>query len=142
MDLVNKVTFAYDSIEEAFPPCDPGVEPFGSRLLVQIRTPKKKTAGGIILMAGGDAQETEFWSSQVAIVRAVGPLAFRNRNSMEPWPEGSWCEVGDFVRTPKFGGDRFTVKVDDETEALIVVFNDLDIIGKITGDPTLLKTYI
>lgn len=142
MDLVNKVTFAYDSIEEAFPPCDPGVQPFGSRLLVQIRTPKKKTAGGIILMAGGDAQETEFWSSQVAIVRSIGPLAFRNRNTMEPWPEGSWCEVGDFVRVPKFGGDRWTVTIDEETEALIVVFNDLDIIGKITGDPTTLKTYI
>ncbi len=142
MDLVNKVTFAYDSIEEAFPPCDPGIEPFGSRLLVQIRTPKKKTAGGIILMAGGDAQETEFWAAQVAIVRAVGPLAFHNRNTLELWPEGSWCAVGDFVRVPKFGGDRFTVKIDDETEALIVVFNDLDIIGKITGDPTKLKTYI
>ena len=142
MDLVNKISFAYDNIEEAFPPCDPGVEPFGSRLLVQIRTPKRKTAGGIVLVTGGDAQETEFWSSQVALVRSVGPLAFRNRTTMEPWPEGSWCQTGDFVRVPKFGGDRWTVKIDDEIDALIVVFNDLDIIGKITGDPTKLKTYI
>ena len=28
---------------EAFPVVDPGVEPYGSRVLVQIRTPKKKS---------------------------------------------------------------------------------------------------
>jgi hypothetical protein len=39
-ELANKVEFGYDNEDEAFPPCDPGVQPFGSRVLVQIRTPK------------------------------------------------------------------------------------------------------
>ena len=146
MDLMNRVTFSYDDIDQAFPPCDPGVEPFGSRVLVQVRTPMRKTAGGIMLVRGGDTEETEYWSVQVAKVLAVGPLAFKNRTTREPWPEGAWCEPGDFVRTPKFGGDRWTVKVkigtEDETEALIVIYNDLDLIGDVTGDPTKIKAFI
>ena len=74
---------------------------------------------------------------------AIGPVAFKNRNTMEPWPEGAWASPGDFVRVPKHGGDRWTVKVpDSEYEALFVVFNDLDITGKITGDPLAIKAFI
>lgn len=140
MDYENKVEFDYGSLEEAFPTCDPGVEPFGSRVMVQIRTPKKATKGGIILL--DDARETEGWNTQTAKVIAVGPLAFRNRTSMELWPEGTWCAPGDFVRVPKYGGDRWTVKVEGGDDALIVIFDDLNIVGKITGDPTKVKAFL
>jgi co-chaperonin GroES (HSP10) len=137
--VLNKVKFDYSGIDEAFPPVDPGVEPFGSRVVVQIRTAKSKTAGGIILP--DDVQETERWNTQAAKVVAVGSLAFHNRNTMQPWPEGSWCEVGDFVRAPKYGGDRWSVEVNG-TEVLFVMFNDLDLLGRITGDPLSMKAYI
>jgi co-chaperonin GroES (HSP10) len=80
-------------LEEAFPVADPGVQPFGSRVLVQIRNPQEKTTGGIILST--DTKETEKWNTQAAKVISIGPLAFRNRNTMEHWPEGNWCEAGD-----------------------------------------------
>ena len=48
-DIVNNVSFTYDSMNEAFPEVDPGVQPFGSRILVQVRSAKTKTKGGIIL---------------------------------------------------------------------------------------------
>lgn len=137
--VLNKVKFDYSGLDEAFPPVDPGVEPFGSRVIVQIRTAKSKTAGGIILPE--DTQETERWNTQVAKVIAVGSLAFHNRNTMQPWPEGSWCEVGDFVRAPKYGGDRWSVEADGK-EVLFVMFNDLDLLGRITGDPLSMKAYI
>jgi co-chaperonin GroES (HSP10) len=137
--VLNKVKFDYSGIDEAFPPVDPGVEPFGSRVIVQIRTAKSKTAGGIILPE--DVQETERWNTQVAKVVAVGSLAFHNRNTMQPWPEGSWCEVGDFVRAPKYGGDKWSVEVNG-IEVLFVMFNDLDLLGRITGDPLSMKAYI
>jgi co-chaperonin GroES (HSP10) len=140
LDYENKVEFDYGSIDEAFPACDPGVEPFGSRVMVQIRTPKKATKGGIILL--DDARETEGWNTQTAKVIAVGPLAFRNRNTMEFWPEGAWVQPGDFVRVPKYGGDRWTVKIDGADDALIVIFDDLNIVGKITGDPTKVKAFL
>lgn len=140
MELVNKIEYHYDSLDDAFPACDPGVHPFGSRVLVQIRTPKKKTKGGILLVE--DARETEIYNTQVAKVLAVGSLAFRNRNTMEPWPEGSWCEPGDFVRVPRYGGDRWTVKTESGEDALVVIFNDLDLVGRVTGDPTAIKAFL
>ena len=140
-ELANKVEFSYADVDEAFPPCDPGVVPFGSRVLVQVRSPKTKTKGGIILTA--ETRETDAWNTQVAKVLSVGDLAFKNRNTQEPWPEGSWCQPGDFVRVPKYGGDRWTVKTDDgEGEALVVIFNDLDLIGRVTGDPLAVKAFI
>jgi co-chaperonin GroES (HSP10) len=139
-EIANKISFAYDSIDEAFPTCDPGVTPFGSRVLVQIRTPKKKTAGGIVLV--GETRETEHYNTQVAKVLAVGSLAFKNRNTMESWPEGSWCAPGDFVRVPRYGGDRWTVKTPDGDEAIVVIFNDLDLVGKVTGNPLAIKAFL
>jgi co-chaperonin GroES (HSP10) len=139
-EIGNKISFGYDSLDEAFPACDPGVVPFGSRVLVQVRTPKAKTSGGIILTK--DVQETEAWNTQVAKIISVGTLAFKNRNTMEPWPEGSWCEVGDFVRVPRYGGDKWTVKTEGGDEAIVVIFNDLDLVGKVVGDPLAIKAFL
>jgi co-chaperonin GroES (HSP10) len=139
-EISNKIDFGYDTLDEAFPPCDPGVVPFGSRVLCQIRTPKSKTKGGIILTS--DVRETEHYNTQVAKVIGVGSLAFKNRNTMEAWPEGSWCEVGDFVRIPRYGGDRWSVKTNDGEEAIVVIFNDLDLVGRVTGDPLAIKAFL
>jgi co-chaperonin GroES (HSP10) len=139
--IANKVAFDYGSLEEAFPACDPQFEPGGSRILVQFRTPKKKTKGGIILT--DDVRQTEHYNTQVAKVLAVGPLAFHNREKMTPWPEGAWCVVGDFVRMPKYGGDRWTVPTLDGTdEAVLALFDDLNILGRVTGDPLAVKAFI
>lgn len=137
---MNKVEFAYDGEADAFPDIDPGVRPFGSRVLLQIRRAKTKTKGGIIL--AGETRDTETWNTQVAKVRALGPLAFHNRNTMEPWPEGSWVKIGSYVRAPKYGGDRWSVRVGDGEEILFVLFNDLDLLGEITGDPLAMKSFL
>ena len=124
-----------EELKEAFPEIDPGIKPLGSRILVQIKTVAQKTKGGIILST--DDRSTEKWNTQVGKVVAMGPVAFHNRNTLEPWPEGQWCKVGDFVRVAKYGGDRFEVG-----EALFCVFNDLDIIGKVTGDPLKVRAFL
>lgn len=129
-----------DALAEAFPAVNAGIQPFGSRVLIQIRTPKKISKGGIILDFG--SQDTEKWNTQVGKVVAVGPLAFCNRNTMEPWPEGSWCENGDYVRVAKYGGDRWEVPLGNGENAMFVIFNDLDIIGRVTGDPLAIKAFI
>lgn len=134
------IKISEDALEAAFPAADPGIQPFGSRVLVQIRNPKQKTSGGILIDLG--SQETEKWNTQVARVISVGPLAFKNRDSMAPWPEGDWCKAGDFVRVPKYGGDRWEVDLNDKGVALFVIFNDLDIVGKVTTDPTKIRAFI
>lgn len=129
-----------DAFAEAFPAVDAGIQPFGSRILVQIRTPKRKSSGGIIIDTG--SRDTEKWNTQVAKVVALGPLAFKNRDSMQSWPEGDWCKAGDFVRVAKYGGDRWEVPMADGESAMFVIFNDLDIIGKVTGDPLAIRAFI
>ena len=129
-----------DALVEAFPAVDAGVRPFGSRVLVQIRTPRKISKGGIILDVG--TQDTEKWNTQVAKVITVGPLAFKNRTTMEPWPEGAWCKPDDYVRVAKYGGDRWEVPLPSGESALFVIFNDLDIIGSVLGDPLTIRAFI
>jgi len=128
----------------AFPSVDPGAKPLGGRILVQLRRTKKKTSNsGIILVE--ETKQTEKWENMVAKVIFVGPLAFKHRDTMQSWPEGSWCEPGDFIRVPKWGGDRWEVVVPDQDEedpALFAVFNDHEMIAKVTGDPLTMKAYL
>ena len=129
-------------LTSAFPAVDPGAKPLGARILVQLRRTKKKaTSAGIILVE--ETREAEKWNNMVAKVIEIGPLAFKKRDTMEPWPEGSWCEVGDYLRVPKWGGDRWEVDVPGEEEpALFMVLNDHEVIAKITGNPLEMKALV
>lgn len=133
-------TTSENALVEAFPAVNAGIQPFGSRVLVQIRTPKRKSSGGIIIDTG--SRDTEKWNTQVAKVISLGPLAFKNRTTMEAWPEGDWCKVGDYVRVAKYGGDRWEVPMENGESAMFVIFNDLDIIGQVTGDPLAVRAFI
>ena len=129
----------------AFPSVDPGALPLGGRILVQLRRTKKKaTSAGIILVE--ETKETEKWQNMVAKVLAIGPIAFKHRDTMQPWPEGTWCEVGDYIRVPKWGGDRWEVAVPNEDpledKALFMVLNDHEVIAKLTGDPLAMKAFL
>ncbi len=119
-----------------FPDIDPGQQPLGNRILVQLRRVKKTTSSGIILSE--ETRDHERYNTQIAKVLTFGPLAFKRWDTMEGWPEGTWVEKGDFVRVPKYGGDRFEVNVPGEQEAVVfMLLNDRDLIAKVTGDPNL-----
>jgi len=140
-------TQAFDDAELAwaFPSVSPGAKPLGGRILVQLRRAKKKaTKSGILLVA--ETKEAEKWQNMAARVVEIGPLAFRKRDTMEPWPEGSWCEVGDYIRVPKWGGDRWEVKVpgedDLEDPALFMILNDHEVIAKVTCHPLDMKAFV
>ena len=128
----------------AFPDVTNNCEPFGSRILLQLRVPKRKTASGLIIPI--DSRDTENDITQVGMIRAVGPLAFCNRKTRQPWPEGMWAKPGDFVRCAKYGGDRWTVDhrgTDGEIEKVhFVIFNDLDLIGRWNADPLSMVAYV
>jgi co-chaperonin GroES (HSP10) len=126
-------------LDMAFPKADPGITPLGSRVLVQIRTPETKTRGGIILTEGD--KDTQMWNTQIAKVISVGALAFHNRNTAELWPEGAWCKPGDYVRAPRYGGDRWTCPTEDGGKAYYVLLNDLDVLGIVTSDPLAIKAF-
>jgi co-chaperonin GroES (HSP10) len=134
-------SYAYKTLQQAFPEIESGLKPFGNRVLVQIRTPMYETKGGIVIVE--EARETDKWNAQVAKVIALGPVCFKNRDTLEPWPEGDWVKPGMFVRVPKYGGDRWEVPIPGKNEhALFVLYNDLDVGGEITGDPLDVVAYI
>jgi co-chaperonin GroES (HSP10) len=128
----------------AFPVVSAGQKPFGGRVVVQLRRIKKTTASKIILVS--ETKETEKWQNMIGRVVEIGPLAFKNRETMESWPEGSWAQVGDYVRVPKWGGDRWERAVPseegNEDPVLFMTINDHELIAKVTDDPLSFKAYV
>jgi len=107
------------SEEECFPPIDTGIEVAGDRVLVQLRREKSTSKGGIILV--DETRQTLRFNETVAKVIQIGPLAYKSPEDLSPWPEGNWCNVGDLVRTIKYGGDRFVVQPDDEGSPVVFI---------------------
>ena len=134
---------ATTELDWMFPTVDCGHMPLGTRVVVQLRGTKKKSAGGLILV--DETKETEKWNTQVAKVVLLGSLAYRNRETREFWPEGAWVKIGDFVRIPRWGGDRWEVMIPGRPKdepALFVTFNDHELISRVTGDPLAIKAFI
>lgn len=129
------------SISEMFPDIDPEFKPFGHRVIVQVRRIVAKTSGGIYLPK--ETKETEAYNGQVGKLIAAGPLAFKNRTTGEPWPEGLWAKVGDFVKISRWGGDRWSVDMNDGLEPIMLaVLSDADLIGAYTGDVLKVRSHL
>lgn len=137
--MLSNVEYNYEGLDEAFPDVDPLITPVGARILVQFRLAKTRTKSGIILT--NDQRETEMYNTQIAKVIALGPLAFKNRTTLEAWPEGAWCNAGEYVRMPKYGGDRWAVDYGDE-QILFAEFNDSDVLGRVHGNPLAVRAYL
>ena len=115
---------------ECFPNVDPGTEILGDRVLVQLRREKTTSKGGIILV--DETKQTLRFNETVAKVVEIGPLAYKSPETLQPWPEGQWVQVGDLVRTIKYGGDRFVVQPDDEGAPVVfITLKATEVISKI-----------
>ena len=120
-------------LEEAFPQVNPGVYPKGARVVIQLRTVRTKTQSGIVLV--DDTKQFNKANTQLGKVVFLGPIAYCNRETGQRWPEGVWVKPGDFVRVPKYGGDRFERKIPgtDDT-AIFCIFSDHEIIAQVDPD--------
>lgn len=127
----------------AFPNVSPGQRPYGGRVIVQLlRT--ADTVSDIIHIVK-ETKENEKWNNQVGKLIAIGPLAFKNRDTMEPWAEGAWASIGDYVRVPRWGGDRWERLAPGEKEGnpvLFAMFNDHELIAEVTDDPLSFNTFL
>jgi co-chaperonin GroES (HSP10) len=145
LSKVKRQTILVQTLEQAFPNVDPQHEPFGTLILLQIKNAPTQTASGLVL--NPTTTETEFDNTRVAKVLKLGGGAFKNRTTLERWPEGDWVKPGDYVRIGLYGGDRWRVHYDtiqvrglDGTrdEKLFTEFaliEDLNLKAMITGDP-------
>lgn len=117
-------------LKDSFPEINPGVKPLGGRVLVQLRTTRSRTSGGLILAS--ETREFNNQISQMARVVALGPLAYRGKSDGKAWPEGTWADVGDYVRVPKFGGDRFERSIPGKDDkAIFAIYLDHEIVSKV-----------
>jgi len=127
----------------AFPEADPPYLPLGKMIVVQLRTPGdfKILPNGQKFYFTDETQAVEKFNVQTGLVRMLGPVAYKNRLTLGDFPEGAWCKPGDFVRVPKYGGDRVAVptKDDPKREAMFLIVNDIDVIGLVNGDPLAIK---
>jgi co-chaperonin GroES (HSP10) len=135
------------SMEEAFPNVEPGKRPCGGRVTVQLRRVKKKTKSGIILVEETKADEK--WETTVAKMIQHGPLAYRHRDTMQPWPEGTWVDVGKFCDVPRWGGSRWERPIPGKFDEMgnqeyvtFATFNDAEIIHELTDDPLSYRAFI
>ena len=132
-----------EDLNWAFPEVDSGMTPFGGRVIVQLRRIKKKT-GRIILVE--ETKENEKWNNMIGKIVSIGSLAFKNRDTMNEWPEGAWAKIGDYVRVPKWGGDRWEIKdptsSENEDPVLFMTLNDHELIARVTSNPLSFKAYV
>lgn len=128
-------------VAQHFPEVDPGVKPCGAKILVQLRTIKAKTTGGILLVE--ETKDFNNGNTQLGRVASVGGIAFRDRSTGEEWKEGAWASVGDLVILPKWGGFRFEVEIPGQEEkAIFAVFDDTNVQMVVTGNPEKFDTIL
>lgn len=123
-----------------FPAVECPLEPCGNRVIVQIASPLDKSDGGIIIPQ--DALDVQKWTQKLAKVVSLGPLAYRDRDTGELWPEGEWCKPGDYIRVGLYGGDRTEIPVNGSV-ALFATIADREIFSKFKDgiDPLTLKEW-
>ena len=67
-----------EDLNWAFPNVASGMEPFGGRIIVQLRRIKKKSERIVLVQ---ETKENEKWNNMIGKVIAVGPLAYKNRDT-------------------------------------------------------------
>lgn len=119
---------------QPFPEIDHQHEAMAHYVLVQIRRARDRV-GSIILAA--ESQAVEQYNADIGKVVSVGPLAFRDRETGEPWPGTTPVQPGEFVRFPQYGGKSFWLEHNGQKEGVkFALFRDSEILAKVV-DPTL-----
>lgn len=88
----------------------------GYRILLIPVSHEQKTEGGIILP--DDVRDKQMNHAQVFRVVGVGSAAYKDEKR---FPDGPYCELGDYVLLGRYAGTRITTKY---CEDLRVVFDD------------------
>lgn len=99
-------------------------KPTGWRIVVLPFRPPKKSKGGIVL--ADQAVERQQIATVCGYVVSTGPLAYADQ---EKFPEGPWCQKGDWIVFGRYAGARIGI---DGGE--IRILNDDEVLAKIS-DP-------
>ena len=106
-------------------------EPTGYRILVLPYAGPKKTKGGIYL--SDSTQETIQMTTVCAYVLKMGDLCYKDKDK---FPNGPWCQKGDWVIFGRYAGSRFKIEGGE-----VRILNDDEIIAKIKNPEDILHAY-
>jgi co-chaperonin GroES (HSP10) len=103
--------------------------PTGYRMLILPFAPAEKTKGGIYLAK--QTVDRERLTTVVGYVVALGPDAYKDRLK---FPEGAWCQEGDWVIFGRYAGARIQIDGGDlrllnDDEILALIDDPEDILG-------------
>ncbi len=104
--------------------------PSGYRMLIALPVVNEKTAGGIFLP--GDVRKREETASVMGLVLKMGPDCYLDPDR---FPNGKYCQEGDWVLIRSYVGTRFKLK-DNPQEYRII--ND-DVVEGVIPDPSKLE---
>ncbi len=99
-------------------------DPKGYKVLVVVPRAEEKTAGGIF--KPDKLVDAESIATIYGAVAKMGPDAYKDKKK---FPNGAYCEVGDFVLFRSYTGTRFKI---DGTEYRLI--ND-DAVEAVVEDP-------
>lgn len=105
--------------------------PTGYRILVLPYSGPKKTKGGLYL--ADTTQETIQMTTVCAYVLKMGDLCYKDK---EKFPNGPWCQKGDWVIFGRYAGSRFKIEGGE-----VRILNDDEIIAKINNPEDILHAY-
>jgi co-chaperonin GroES (HSP10) len=100
-------------------------------MLVLPHAGARKTKGGILL--ADSTLETIQMTTVCAYVLKQGDLCYKDK---EKFPNGPWCQAGDWVIFGRYAGARFKI---DGGEVRIL--NDDEIIARVDDPNDILQTY-
>ena len=105
--------------------------PTGYRLLVLPYAGPKKTKGGLYL--ADTTQDTIQMTTVCAYVLKVGDQAYKDESK---FPNGPWCEKGDWIIFGRYAGSRFKIEGGE-----VRILNDDEIIARINNPEDILHAY-
>ncbi len=106
-------------------------KPTGWRLVVLPYRGVAKTKGGVLLT--DKAVEEQQIASVCALVLEVGPDAYADK---EKFPNGPWCEKGDWVIIARYAGSRIKIEGGE-----LRILNDDEILGTVESPEDILGVY-
>lgn len=129
-----------EELKECFPDVVIDMEPVGDLICCQVKMPKEKI--GSIILTDMD-KDYDRWNTMIARVVKAGPVAFKDPDTLEAWPEGQWANIGDYVVIPKYGSVKFAKTIPGRKEKCLFAFlRCKDIRAVVTGNPLEVEEYV
>jgi len=104
-------------------------EPKGYKLLIAIPKKDETHANSVIVIPEMDRKKEEI-ASIIGLVVKIGTLAYKDE---EKFPDGPWCNEGDFILMRAYSGTRFKITTPEGSQEFRLI-ND-DTVEAVVADP-------